>query len=63
MSSVEEVFDDADAVVLVTKWDQYLDLDWGKFTGLMRTPVLLDGRHCLEAARMERLGYRYLTTS
>jgi hypothetical protein len=25
--------------------------------------VLLDGRHCLEAARMERLGFRYLSTT
>ena len=61
--SIDEVFDDADAVVLVTKWDQYLDLDWGKFAGIMRKPVLLDGRHCLDAARLERLGYRYLTTA
>jgi UDPglucose 6-dehydrogenase len=61
--TIDEVFDDSDAVVLVTKWPQYLDLDWGKFIGLMRTPVLLDGRHCLEAARMERLGFRYLSTT
>jgi UDPglucose 6-dehydrogenase len=61
--TVDDVFDDSDAVVLITKWDQYLDLDWGKFVGLMRTPVLLDGRHCLEPARLERLGYRYLSTT
>jgi UDPglucose 6-dehydrogenase len=61
--TVDDVFDDSDAVVLITKWDQYLDLDWGKFIGLMRTPVLLDGRHCLEPARLERLGYRYLSTT
>jgi UDPglucose 6-dehydrogenase len=60
-SSVDEVFDDSDAVVLVTKWSQYLELDWGKLAGLMRTAVVLDGRHCLDAARMTRLGYRYLT--
>jgi UDPglucose 6-dehydrogenase len=61
--TLDEVFDDSDAVVLVTKWAQYLDLDWGKFIGLMRTPVLLDGRHCLERSRLEKLGYRYLTTT
>jgi UDPglucose 6-dehydrogenase len=59
--TVDEVFDDSDAVVLVTKWSQYLDLDWGKLAGPMRTPVVLDGRHCLDAARMTRLGYRYLS--
>ncbi|GAB1691266.1 UDP-glucose dehydrogenase family protein [Krasilnikovia sp. M28-CT-15] len=58
--SAEAVFDDSDAVVLVTKWSHYLDLDWGKLLPTMRTPVLLDGRHCLDAERMRRLGYRYL---
>jgi len=60
-ATVEEVFDDSDAVVLVTKWSQYLDLDWAKLAGLMRTPALLDGRHCLDPARMTRMGYRYLS--
>jgi UDPglucose 6-dehydrogenase len=35
----------------------------GKLAGLMRTPALLDGRHCLDAARMTRFGYRYLSVS
>jgi UDPglucose 6-dehydrogenase len=62
-TTIDDVFDDSDAVVLVTNWNQYLDLDWGKFVGLMRTPVLLDGRHCLEPGRLRRLGYRYLSTT
>ncbi|MFI5938306.1 UDP-glucose dehydrogenase family protein [Actinoplanes sp. NPDC051494] len=60
---VEDVFDDSDAVVLVTEWSQYLDLDWGKFAGTMRTPVILDGRHCLDPERLARLGYRYLSVT
>jgi len=60
-STVEEVFDDSDAVVLITKWAHYLDLDWGKLASLMRSPTVLDGRHCLDPARMTRLGYRYLS--
>ncbi|GGQ81904.1 UDP-glucose dehydrogenase family protein [Couchioplanes azureus] len=60
---VAEVFDDSDAVVLVTEWSQYLDLDWGKLASLMRTPVLLDGRHVLDPARLTRLGYRYLSAT
>ncbi|RSM48359.1 UDP-glucose 6-dehydrogenase [Actinoplanes sp. ATCC 53533] len=59
--SVEEVFDDSDAVVLVTEWSEYLDLDWAKLASLMRTPVLLDGRHCLDPERLAKLGYRYLS--
>ena len=58
--TLDGVFEDADAVVLVTEWAQYLELDWSKFVGLMRTPILLDGRHVLDRDRMTRLGYRYL---
>jgi UDPglucose 6-dehydrogenase len=61
--SIDGLFDDCDAVVLVTKWAQYLEMDWSKFVGLMRTPILLDGRHALDADRMTRLGYRYLAIS
>jgi UDPglucose 6-dehydrogenase len=60
-ATVEEVFDDSDAVVLVTEWAQYLDLDWAKLVTLPRTPVLLDGRHCLDRDRLTNVGYRYLT--
>ncbi|MEV6852116.1 UDP-glucose/GDP-mannose dehydrogenase family protein [Actinoplanes sp. NPDC051411] len=61
--TIDGLFDDCDAVVLVTKWAQYLEMDWSKFVGLMRTPILLDGRHALDAERMTRLGYRYLAIS
>ncbi|MFI1996013.1 UDP-glucose dehydrogenase family protein [Actinoplanes sp. NPDC020271] len=58
--SLDGVFDDCDAVVLVTEWAQYLELDWSKFVGLMRNPLVLDGRHALDAERMARLGYKYV---
>jgi UDPglucose 6-dehydrogenase len=61
--TLDGLFDDCDAVVLVTEWSQYLEMDWSKFVGLMRTPIVLDGRHALDAERMTRLGYRYLAIS
>ncbi len=59
--SLDEVFDNSDAVVLCTEWAQYLELDWSKFVGLMNNPVLLDGRLALDPGRLSRLGYRYLS--
>jgi UDPglucose 6-dehydrogenase len=58
--SLDEVFDDSDAVVLVTEWAEYLELDWAKYLNLMRTPVILDGRNALDRSRLTRIGYRYL---
>ncbi|HZM83174.1 MAG TPA: UDP binding domain-containing protein [Candidatus Limnocylindrales bacterium] len=59
--SLDEVFDDSDAVVLATEWSHYLELDWSKFIGLMRNPLVLDGRFSLNAERMKRLGFRYVS--
>jgi UDPglucose 6-dehydrogenase len=52
--------DGSDALVLVTEWPQYLELDWGKLGVTMRTPRILDGRHVLDPQRMQKAGFRYL---
>ena len=59
-TSVDQVFDEADAVVLVTEWPQYRDLPWEALAPTMRRPIVLDGRNHLEAERLIKAGYRYL---
>ena len=56
----EAVAEDTDAVVLVTEWQQYRDLDWKAIKCTMRTPVLLDGRNVLDRALLTRAGFRYV---
>lgn len=56
----EDVADGSDALVLVTEWPQYLEMDWAKLAGLMRTAIVLDGRHVLDSGRLTRAGFRYL---
>ncbi len=58
--SPEEVVDDADAVVLVTEWPQYRELEWDTLASRMRSPILLDGRNALDRVRLGRCGFRYL---
>jgi len=60
-SDAHEVARDADAVVLVTEWPQYLELDWESLASVMRTPLLLDTRHALDRGRLNRAGFRYIT--
>jgi UDPglucose 6-dehydrogenase len=57
----EEVAKDTDALILVTEWQQYRELDWEAIKPSMRTAVLLDGRNVLDRAALTRMGYRYLT--
>ena len=58
--SAEEVADDADALVLVTEWQHYRELDWEAIAGRMRSPLILDGRNALDRSRLARFGFRYI---
>ncbi|MEL6299491.1 MAG: UDP-glucose/GDP-mannose dehydrogenase family protein [Pseudomonadota bacterium] len=49
----------ADALVIVTEWEQFRALDLDRIKGLMRTPVLVDLRNIYEAARVRDLGFAY----
>jgi UDPglucose 6-dehydrogenase len=60
LNSPEAVFEQADAVVLVTEWEAYQDLAWEAVRRLMRIPLLLDGRNVLDKDRLVAAGYRYL---
>ncbi len=62
-SSAEAVADDVDALVLVTEWQDYRELNWNDLAGRMRTPLVLDGRNALDRAALERMGFRYLTVT
>jgi UDPglucose 6-dehydrogenase len=53
------VASDADAVVLVTEWEQFRDLDFDKIKRLMRQPVLLDGRNFYDPEKVRRHGFIY----
>lgn len=48
-----------DAVALVTEWNEFKELDMGRLRGLMRSPVLLDGRNIYDPDEMTRIGFQY----
>ncbi|NES44841.1 nucleotide sugar dehydrogenase, partial [Moorena sp. SIO2C4] len=56
----ERLADSCDALVLVTDWDQFQKLDYGKMAELMNHPVIIDGRNCLDRNQLERAGFSYL---
>lgn len=57
----EDVFTDADAIVLVTEWQSYGDLDWAELKSKMRHPLLIDGRSFLDRNERVAEGYRFLS--
>lgn len=50
---------DADALVLVTEWDEFRRPNWDTISSLMHSPVLFDGRNIYEPARMRAQGFTY----
>jgi UDPglucose 6-dehydrogenase len=56
----EDVARDADAVVLVTEWPQYREMDWEPLARVMRSAIVLDGRLALDRVRLSRAGFKYL---
>lgn len=51
--------DGADALVVVTEWNEFKQLNMERVRTLMRAPVLFDGRNIYDPARMRRLGFTY----
>src|SRR2546426_2169527 len=49
----------ADAVALVTEWNEFKFLNLERLRGVMRRPVVFDGRNVWEPERMRRLGFEY----
>ncbi|HGM5581541.1 TPA: UDP-glucose/GDP-mannose dehydrogenase family protein [Pseudomonas putida] len=49
----------ADALVLVTEWKQFRQPDFRRIRGLMRMPVLFDGRNIYDPSELSTLGYLY----
>ena len=50
----------ADALVILTEWDDFKHLDMGKVASLMRSLNLIDSRNIFARAEMENLGFTYI---
>jgi len=58
--SAEAVADGADALVIVTEWDEFRALDLDELAGRMRGKVLVDLRNVWDPKEAERAGFTYV---
>jgi UDPglucose 6-dehydrogenase len=49
----------ADALVIVTDWNEYRHPDFGRIKATLRQPVIVDGRNLFDAGKMSSLGFTY----
>lgn len=58
-SDAYQAAEDADVLVLLTEWDEFKWLDYKKVGAIMRSPVVVDTRNCLDPVVLRKLGFQY----
>ncbi|MBI5181189.1 MAG: UDP-glucose/GDP-mannose dehydrogenase family protein, partial [Nitrospirae bacterium] len=49
----------SDAIVLITEWNQFRNLDMIKIKSLLKSPIIIDLRNVYDPLKMKELGYKY----
>ncbi len=50
---------DSDALFILTEWKQFGSLDLDKIKGLLKNPVIFDGRNMFKSEDAEKKGFTY----
>ncbi len=51
----------AKALVIMTEWNEFKQIDWKKVKQLMQQPLIFDGRNLYQPATMKQLKFRYFS--
>ena len=51
----------ADALAIVTEWNEFREPDFAKMRSMMRSPVIFDGRNIYSPEHMRALGFTYFS--
>lgn len=48
-----------DALMVITEWNEFKQLDLDKIKGLLNEPVIFDGRNIYDPVKMQEMGFKY----
>jgi UDPglucose 6-dehydrogenase len=54
-----EALEGADALIILTEWNEFRRPDMERIKGLLKQPVIFDGRNLYEPKRMQEKGFEY----
>lgn len=54
-----EAAKDADAMLVITEWNEFKQLDLLRIKKIMKTPTIIDGRNIYDPAKLQKLGFIY----
>lgn len=58
-SSPYQAVEDANALLLVTEWNEFKELDLNKIKEAMANPIIVDGRNIFDPEKVKGLGFEY----
>src|ERR1700728_4892656 len=50
----------ADAIVLLTEWEEFRKIDWSRLAALVERPLIIDGRNALNRQEVAAHGFHYI---
>jgi UDPglucose 6-dehydrogenase len=54
-----EAVKDAHAIAIITEWDEFIDLDWGRiFRDMQKPAFIFDGRNLLDHNKLRKIGFK-----
>jgi len=59
MSDAYQVAENADAIIVVTEWNEFMQLDLERVRDSMKQAIMLDGRNIYPPEQIKSLGFRY----
>ena len=54
-----DAINDADALLLLTEWNEFRRPDFDRIKSTLKTPLIFDGRNQYDAKRMRERGFTY----
>lgn len=62
VKSAYEAIKGANALLVITEWEEFKKLDLNKVKKLMANPIIVDGRNIFELSELKNLGFEYYPT-
>jgi len=58
-SNMYDCVQDADAMMVLTEWEEFVNMDLQRVRGLLKHPIFIDGRNIFSPPHMKELGFEY----
>jgi UDPglucose 6-dehydrogenase len=56
-----EAAEGAEAILIVTEWEEFQKIDWQRVSGLVDRRLIVDGRNTLDSTELTRHGFHYIS--